>query len=269
MKIFNKKFENVALFLHDYKYRVFLKLLFKYGKIKRNETREINFLNYHVTVPDCLSFIFQYKEIFVKEYYRFNSESETPVIYDCGANIGISVLYFKSLYKNARIKAFEADGSIAGILRGNLKRNGIDGTEIISKAVWINNDGIEFSLNGADAGSVYGSNKKIKVDSVRLRDLIENEEHIHFLKMDIEGAEINVIPDCTDILYKVDNIFIEFHSFINHPQKLDSIISVLEKNNFRYFIKSEENRKSPFINKSNPEFPDTDLQLNIFAYRQE
>jgi uncharacterized protein YfeS len=39
-------------------------------------------------VPDALSFIWQFKEIFVEEYYRFEAKSESPVIYDCGANVG-------------------------------------------------------------------------------------------------------------------------------------------------------------------------------------
>ena len=269
MKILSKKFENVSLFFHNKKYREFIKLLFTYGRGERNKSVEINFLDYKVTVPDCLSFIFQFKEIFVKEYYCFKSKSVNPVIYDCGANIGISVLYFKSLFKDAKLKAFEADKNIARILQENLKRNGINDAEIIPKAVWIDNDGIEFALSGADAGSIYGNHNKVAVESVRLRDLIEKEDYIDFLKMDIEGAEVNVIPDCSDVLYKIENLFIEFHSFTDYPQKLDSIISVLEKNNFRYFIKSEENRKSPFINRNNPETPGMDLQLNIFAYKQK
>ncbi len=268
MKIFKEKFENISLFIRNRNYREFVRLLFQYGKVKRNSLKEINFLGYQVSVPDCLSFIFQFKEIFVKQYYRFESDSHEPIIYDCGANIGISVLFFKSLYKNARIKAFEADRKISDILVNNLNRNSINDVEVIPKAVWVDDNGVEFSIDGTDAGSIYGQSNKYFVESVRLKDFIEKEDHIDFLKIDIEGAETSVIPDCDKVLYKVKNIFIEFHSFIDHPQNLADIISVLERNKFRYFIKSEEKRNSPFINKVNSEFPNFDLQLNIFAYKK-
>ncbi len=268
MKILARKFENVFLFFNNKNYRVFVRLLIRYGKISRNNPREISFLKYKIHVPDCLSFVFQFKEIFVKKYYLFQTESKIPVIYDCGANIGISVLFFKSIYQSSKIKAFEADKNISVILQNNLVNNSINDVEVISKAVWVDNKGIDFSISGSDAGSIFGSESKTRVESIRLRTLIENENHINFLKMDIEGAETEVITDCSDLLYKVENIFIEFHSYVNFPQNLSKIISALESNNFRYFIKSEENRKSPFINKVNKEFPNTDLQLNIFAYRE-
>ena len=186
MKVFKRKFENFFLFIGNKNYRVFVRLLFKYGKINRNNPREISFLKYKVHVPDCLSFIFQFKEIFVKEYYLFQTKSKNPVIYDCGANIGISVLFFKSIYQAANIKAFEADKNISKILQNNLLKNGISDVEIISKAVWIDDKGIDFSISGSDAGSIFGPESKTRVESIRLRTLIENENYINFLKMDIE-----------------------------------------------------------------------------------
>ena len=87
------------------------------------------------------------------------------------------------------------------------------------------------------------------------------------LKIDIEGAEIEVIKDCRDVLNKANNIFIEFHSFINRRQELDVILQILSANNFRYFMKQPMDRKIPFINKTNKNYPEIDLQLNIFAYK--
>ncbi len=105
------------------------------------------------------------------------------------------------------------------------------------------------------------------MDSLRLKDLIDNEEKINMLKIDIEGAEIDVIKDCKESLDKVENIFIEFHSFINKPQELDVILKILSENNFRYFIKQPVDRNIPFIIKTNKNYPEMDLQLNIFAYK--
>ena len=68
---------------------------------------------------DPLSFVFMFFDIFIKKSYEFKSKSETPVIIDCGSNIGLSVLYFKKIYPNSIIKAFEPDKEIFKILEKN------------------------------------------------------------------------------------------------------------------------------------------------------
>ncbi len=260
--------EIISLTLKNENYREYLRLLLLYGKTPRYENRKIKFLNYKVTVPDCLSFIYQFKEIFVKQYYHFETTSPSPLIYDCGANIGISCLYFKKRFPAARIKAFEADVNIAGILRNNLEENNITEIDVISKAVWKDNGGLEFYSDTADAGSIYGKGNKIKVDSIRLRDKVEKEESsIDFLKMDIEGAETEVIVDLGESISKIKNIFIEYHSFSDRGQNLDVILKSLSRYGFRYFINSVYERYSPFKNKINIQNPEMDLQLNIFAYK--
>ena len=267
MENLKNKSSNFNLLLHNKYYREFLKLFFRYRKVKRNEKRSIKYLNHKIMVADCLSFIFQFKEIYVKGYYDFKTESKTPIILDCGSNIGISILFFKDVYPNSVIKAFEADPHISELLLNNLKSNSVNNVEVISKAVWKNNDGIEFSLEGADAGSIFGNNKRVRVPSVRLKDIIEKESKIDFLKLDIEGAESEVIEDCKNSLMNIQNIFIEYHSFANEEQKLDRILNVLKLNEFRYFIKTDEPRQKPFINHDSVVSTGMDLQLNIFAYR--
>ena len=87
------------------------------GGYKRFERVDnVRFFKYLFDVPDIPSFIWQFKEIFVDEIYKFDSKDEEPVIYDCGANIGMSCLYFKILYPKARITAFEGDPIITDVL---------------------------------------------------------------------------------------------------------------------------------------------------------
>ncbi|HIE59432.1 MAG TPA: FkbM family methyltransferase [Hydrogenothermaceae bacterium] len=248
--------------------REFYKLYDRYGKFGRYvEVKDVKFLSYSFDVPDVMSFIWQFKEIFVEEIYKFNSDSDSPIIYDCGANIGMSCLYFKKLYPNSKIKAFEADPKLVKTLRKNLAKNRIlEGIEIIDKAVWIDYNGVEFSVEGADAGSIYGSRNKIKVASIRLKDFLETEERIDMLKIDIEGAEYEVLKDCKNSLNKVKNLFVEYHSWNKTDQKLSEILKIFEENGFRYYIENLTKRKTPFVNKG--ELGDMDLQLNIFGIRR-
>jgi len=258
---------NFFKFLTNSNYREYLRLALLHGDKHRYRLFRIKFSGVIFDVPDCRSFIPQYKDIFVDEDYKFEADSGRPLIYDCGANIGISVLYFKKIYMGATIKAFEANPFIAQILESNINRNNISDVEIIKKAVWIDNNGVDITKNKADASSIFASGVKEKIDSVRLRDLIAHEKKIDLLKMDIEGAETEVIKDCASVLNKIQNIFIEFHTFIDQPQKLSEILSVIEKNGFRYFLENVNDRKYPFVNKKKVNDANMDTQINIYAYR--
>ena len=69
---------------------------------------------------DVESFLHMRNEIFEKEIYRFSSDIENPKIIDCGANIGLSAIYFNRLYPKAEITAFEAEPAIFKTLKKNV-----------------------------------------------------------------------------------------------------------------------------------------------------
>lgn len=129
----------------------------KYKDKQRFEETTISFMDHDLIVPDAPSFAYQVQEIFTNECYKFASSHQTPLIYDCGANIGISILYFKTLFPNAIIKAFEADEKICTILEHNVQH--LENVEVFQKAVWINNETISFNSEGADAGSLVNESE--------------------------------------------------------------------------------------------------------------
>lgn len=268
MKVFiERSFNSVYKFLRNPLERKFTYLSIIYGNKKRFQESRIKFVGFDFLVPDTLSFIWQFKEIFVEEYYRFETNSQVPVIYDCGANVGTSCAFFKWIYPQSRILAFEPNPKITDYLLRNIKNNSLENIEVIEKAVWTTNNGIELGLEDADGSSIHLEKNKTKVKSVRLKDFLDKEETVDMLKIDIEGAEVEVLKDCHESLKNVRNLFVEFHSYKNKPQKLSEMIQVLESAGFRYFIMQPENRSRPLINQINKSNPKMDLQLNIFAYR--
>jgi FkbM family methyltransferase len=264
---FQHWFKGIHKFVTNSNERIFFRLSIRYGNNERYKPLNINFLKFKFDVPDALSFIWQFKEIFVEEYYRFGNKSVAPTIFDCGANVGTSCAYFKYRYPESRILAFEPNATIVDYLRRNITNNSLKNIQLINKAVWTNDQGIELGLDDADASSIHLEKNKTKVESIRLKEYLEKEESVDMLKMDIEGAEIEVLKDCRQSLINVKNIFVEFHSYRNEPQKLYEVIDVLENAGFRYFVMQPENRTSPLINHLNKSNPGMDLQLNIFAYR--
>lgn len=250
--------------------RTFNHLYDKYAATPRYKLyKDVSFLNYKCDIPDLLSFIWQFKEIFVDEIYYFETiDNPTPVIFDCGANIGIGCLYFKKIYPKSKVIAFEADLNIATHLRNNMQKNKIEDVTIVAKAVWTDYKGINFMSDGADGGSILVENQNTSsssefIDSIRLKDWLDKEHKIDLLKIDIEGAELQVIEDCRHSLSHINHIFLEFHALSEDVQSLSKILNILEKNNFRYYIENIAKRSKPFVNQGRKQ--KMDLQLNIFA----
>lgn len=263
MKLFLEVcFRNVYYFFSSKAYRNFYKLLLLHGDRERYKPLRINFSGYRLFVPDALSFIWQYKEIFVDESYKFERNANELTIIDCGSNIGLSALYYHQNYPQASVHCIEADPAIAEILKKNLEANNCK-ARIIAKAAWIHNNGVSFSSEGSDSGTVSEAGNLIP--SIDMYEFLNGFEKIDFLKMDIEGAENTVIPHCSSILHKINTIFLEYHSSYKDEQKLSELLLVLKNAGFHYYIKTENKRKSPFVNLHQNRM--YDLQLNIYAYR--
>ena len=206
------------------------------------------------------------KDIFINKCYQFNSDNNSPFIIDCGSNIGFSVFYFKSLYPNAKVIAFEADPIISEVLSRNMNSIGIKGVEINNKAVWDSDEILEFRLEGGMSGRVRINEEPgdiYHIKGARLRDYLDTK--VDFLKIDIEGAEYRVIKDCKDMLKNVKLLFLEYHSPEMEDQKLSEILEILKSSGFRIYIKVAYAPKNPFL--SIPTLDGMDLQLNIYSIR--
>jgi FkbM family methyltransferase len=236
------------------------------GSAKRYQPGKIRFLGVAFSYVDATSLLAGLREIYVDECYRFKASNDEPRIIDCGANVGLSVFYFKHLYPLAKIQAIEADPVICGVLRNNITSAGFSDVEVLNRAIWVANERVEFRSEGGFSGrvSMPGDVSSItRVDGVRLRDLLDGP--VDLLKIDIEGAENQVIVDCADQMRNVAALFLEYHSHQDSPQRLDEILRVLKYSHFRYFIKEAFVPRYPLVSQS--ALDGMDLQLNIYGIR--
>lgn len=169
-------------------------------------------------------------EVFMSDFYKFNSENKKPVIIDCGANIGLSVLYFKHTHPEAVIYAFEPDTKNYNYLAENVKSYGWEKSVFIYKQLVSDTAGFEYFEELGNAGSKIVSenaqnNNTTKIEKIRLKDfLTELNCKIDFLKLDIEGSEFDVIPDLKELYPIIQKMYIEFHSDVNNfPEMYDYI----------------------------------------------
>jgi len=239
----------------------------KFINIKNEDEGDIFLYNQSFYYHHGLAFYNTYREIFQEEIYKFVSQNPSPLIIDCGANMGLSVLYFSKEFPNAQIIAFEPDEKTLPFLRKNISIQGLKNVKLIEKAVWINNDLLNFYTDngmGGRIGATYENQYPKQINSVRLRDYLMKP--VEMLKIDIEGAEYVVLKDCADRLKNVNHIFVEYHSFFDEEQHLEDILILLKQNGFRYHLKESFSRNSPFIDKRII-CQKYDMAINIFAYR--
>ncbi|ADE55559.1 FkbM family methyltransferase [Coraliomargarita akajimensis] len=209
--------------------------------------------------------------------YGFQPRNAKPVIIDCGANIGFSVQFFRENYPNATIHAFEADPDIyRNKLLPRLQSNQLISPDLVceNKAVWIDSHGISFYSDGGLSGNCFqavpqtADRTPIQVESVRLRDILNQYDSVDFLKIDIEGAETTVLEDCKDSLGHIDHIFIEYHSFTSGKQTLAQLLGILEQADFRYQLAEDYNPTGFYWSKSD-NGNGMDCQVKIYAQRLE
>ena len=232
--------------------------------MNRYEPTTTHLAGVRTRVVDGPSFASAYEAIFVREIYRFPARAPDPLILDCGANVGLAVLYWKTIYPAARIIAFEPDASVFAALEQNLAASGLADVNAVRAAVWTEDGELSFWSEGADAGRLAaGGEGHTRVRAVRLRD--ELDKPVDLLKLDIEGAEVDVIVDCADQLTNVARLFVEYHSLVGHEQRLDELLAALRPAGFRYFLEPEYPSGQPFMLRD--VHVGMDNQVNIYAFR--
>lgn len=206
------------------------------------------------------------KEIFVEDIYKQKLKTN-PYIIDCGANIGMSVIYLKQHFPQAEILAFEPDETNFDLLKKNVDSFGYSNVLLLKEAVWNENTTLQFS-NESSMGSkieIDNTANSREVKAVRLKDFIIKD--VDFLKIDIEGAEYAVLTDIADNLHFVKNMFLEYHGTFAQNIELVTMINIISKAGFNFYIKEAAPiYHTPFYKTKNPNTP-YDVQLNIFCFR--
>lgn len=229
---------------------------------RRYKKKQIKLGKITITIIDSTSFLFSYYDIFIKEIYKFKSESQSPKILDCGSNIGLSILYFQAIFPMSKIIGFEPDPLIYKILSQNVGSN--KNVCVYNRAVWNKKTTIPFLPDNADGGKIieFKMDSSIYVKTINLSQFLIGQ--IDFLKIDAEGAEWIILSEIAGKLKFVKNLFLEYHSKVDYEQDLSSILKILLQNGFRFHIQETGVKsRQPFLHLN--ELNGFDNQLNIFA----
>ncbi len=250
------------------------RLLAKYleqvvGNGPRFKPGQVRFLGYDWRYADSASFLSAFRQILAEKWYAYSTETvrEYPTIIDCGANIGLASLYFAISSPCAKVLAFEPDPMLFEVLTLNISHNRIDSVEPVNAAIWIDGEQeVPFSADGADGG--YVDVHADSTDTVRTVCLSSYLEHpVGLLKLDIEGAEIEVIAHLSASLQNVKQVIIEYHSVLGQPQRLSELLANLEQSGFRMQINNVHGWVNPLV--ARPRMGRFDQLLIVYGYRPE
>jgi FkbM family methyltransferase len=217
----------------------------------------------YINGPD---FLHSLMELFVDEIYKSDMPTNAYII-DCGANIGLSTIYFHKCLPDAEIVSFEPDDANYSLLSANVAQLKSNKIKILKEAVWIHDDFISFENTGglgSKIGEENGSNT-VKIKATSLKNFITKK--VDLLKVDIEGAEYEVIKDIKDKLHLVDRFFIEYHGSFSNQNELLEILNIVHTSGFAFYIKEAlDIFPHPFSRGKNPN--PYEIQLNIFCFKK-
>ena len=226
----------------------------------RSGSGSIEILGFEVFYGDFRLFYTLFNEVFVEKNYSVDSLGKSPTIIDAGGNIGISTLFFKYFYPDAKILVFEPDSTNFQILKKNVESNKLKGVEMYNLALSDRTGQISLyertDVEGGDIGvslsksfreNYHSENlKEITVKCDKLSRYIADE--VDLLKIDIEGSEGKVIGELSKSgkLSLIKNISMEFHLIEENP--LSEMLSKLERSSHLYEISHwGQDRNNPKI----------------------
>jgi FkbM family methyltransferase len=232
----------------------------------RHKSTSTTLLGPRLEVEDACDFLWRKRVLFDEELYRFSAASDAPRILVCGAGIGLSVCYFKRLYPKSRITAFEPDPRVFEVLKGNCESWGASDVVLVPEALWDREADIPFSRDDVFPGRIGQSEAGddcLLVRTCRLRGYLSDP--VDLLRLNIEGAEVDVLLDCADLLGQVRNLAVDYHSIFGRPQRLNTLMELLTKAGFRMEFKSLLADQSPFYRRI--QTAGMDGKLRILAFR--
>ena len=159
-----------------------------------------------------------FTQVIVDQQYNLPELPDTSVIVDCGANIGLSSLFFARKYPKATILAIEPEPQTYALMVRNTQH--LPNIRPIHGAVWPRPASLSIidptrswaSMRVSESGGAGTSG----IEAVVLRDVVAEFGKIDILKVDIEGSEKALFEDpaCDEWLAHTRVIYCELHDWL-------------------------------------------------------
>ncbi len=164
-------------------------------------------------------------------------------VIDAGGYEGTFAIYAaKSVGPTGRVIVFEPDTGNCEKLRQNVVLNGLENITIINKALWSKDKKLKFNNKHTAGASFFfnASQHTQEIEAVSLDSELERLgiNHVDFIKMDVEGSEVNAIQGAQKTL-SLNNVSLAIASYhiVNGEETSTSVEEILD--NFGYRSSTE------------------------------
>jgi FkbM family methyltransferase len=159
--------------------------------------------------------------------YSTYSQSDSYIVADVGANIGLTSLLMADILPNAIIHAFEPAPDVYQILRRNILSE-TPSIIPVNMAIADKEDDVSFISNSAYGHITKGGAEGEKIQCKSLYDYAKSNKIAKFdmVKVDVEGYELDVFRGLKDI---TDVVFFEFNPWCICSHYRGNPLEVLEE----------------------------------------
>jgi FkbM family methyltransferase len=145
---------------------------------------------------------------------QIRTNNQVPIIIDGGANVGYSALYFAKAFPEAKVIAFEPDLRTYGCLKRNT--SGRDQIEAVHGALWSHSEGVLIRPDSNQSSWSFRVSTEGERQPSLVLSKIFNENPLWrplIVKLDVEGAEREIISSSPDVFRAAACIMVEPHDF--------------------------------------------------------
>jgi FkbM family methyltransferase len=157
--------------------------------------------------------------------------TESPVVLDIGAHIGLFSLWLLKRCPRARIHSVEADPQTYGVLLQNVNLRRAVGAlwDARNAAAWGESSGeLRFSSQGPSMSHKVSNQGDVVVEAVGLRRLLDEavgrDGTVDLMKVDIEGSEETFLCADEGLLRRVGSIVIELHPQLCDAMRVEGLL---------------------------------------------
>lgn len=177
---------------------------------------------------------------------------EGDIVFDCGAYCGITTYFFSKLVgETGKVYAMEPDDINYEMLLKNIEFHKLTNVIPIKKGVWSKSCSLSFNVEGSLGGAIENVNERhfnriiSSIDTISLEDIFKefNIDKRVFVKMDIEGAEIEVLEGAKEFLKDKDfNFAIASYHIVDDEMTCHKLEKIFSEIGYEYVTQAQDSK---------------------------
>jgi FkbM family methyltransferase len=183
------------------------------------------------------------RQLSLEEKFLMNLDINGQTIYDIGGNVGIFTMFFaRSVGKKGKVITFEPNPQCCNMILEHLKLNNLDNVEVQQIALGKMREKRQLAVRKSETGT--GSFQEdikasilqekgseiiqVEIDSLDNQIITNNLPKPDFVKIDVEGLEMDVLHGMSDTIKNCKPmLFIEIHG-VDVQRKIENVQRVVK-----------------------------------------